>query len=400
MDPWLARVLAEPHDAALRTVWADELQQRGDPRGEVIALQLLPPPLTPAQDQRLRSLLAKHRVEWLGELAPIMQHREGLEFDRGVLVNCQIQVKSVPALAKAVGNPLWATLQRIWFCDKFAWDPRIVPLLVDPVMRELRELWCVGMNFVVPALMRHPRPLPFTSIWMEDDSYRQPTDSFRQLVDAPGLPALRKLGFTVRNAGQEGWVCEHPLVRTIETLGITASETSRPWLEATRSLTNLQALEMRNWWYPVQGPQRGHAVLHFRRGTGGRWSRLEVSLTREYASTLLERELADLAPDALEEITAPRAWLHLFEKFTRAKIIPYGPEPIPPAAPIARPAKRAKPAARRTAKPATKRATRKPTASVRDAASKRSAGSATKPSKANVRGPASSRAAGKRKRSR
>lgn len=38
--PTLADVMAEPEDLDLRMVWADALQQRGDPRGELAAIQL------------------------------------------------------------------------------------------------------------------------------------------------------------------------------------------------------------------------------------------------------------------------------------------------------------------------------------------------------------------------
>ncbi|HEU0035427.1 MAG TPA: TIGR02996 domain-containing protein [Kofleriaceae bacterium] len=40
-DPLLARVLADPDDAGLRSVWADALIERDDPRGELISIQAL-----------------------------------------------------------------------------------------------------------------------------------------------------------------------------------------------------------------------------------------------------------------------------------------------------------------------------------------------------------------------
>jgi uncharacterized protein (TIGR02996 family) len=318
-DPFHARVLADPHDADLRIVWADALQERGDPRGELIALQLQPPPLTPAQDKRLRSLIAKHRVEWLGDLDPIVQRREGLVFDRGVLAECQIQVKNVPAFARAIGNPLWATVRRIWFCDKFAWDPRIVPLLVHDVFRELRQVVCVGLNNVLPALARNKRPLPITSIWTDDDRFRDPVDSFASLTAAPGLPALARLGFTIDEDERDA-VLAHPLVRTISTLGITSHTTSASWLEPTRTLANLTTLEMRNWWIPVQGPQRPHVLMRFTRGSRGRWTRLYVEPVG-HIGELLQEETEALAGEPLEEITVPANLARYFTRFKKAKLV-------------------------------------------------------------------------------
>jgi uncharacterized protein (TIGR02996 family) len=320
VDPLLERVLADPHDADLRAVWADALQERGDPRGEFIALQLQPPPLTPAQDKRLRSLISKHRVEWLGELDPIVQRREGLVFDRGVLAECQVQVKSVPALAKVVGHPLWATLRQIWFCDKFAWDPRILPVLVHPVMRELRDVICIGMNHIFPALARHPRPLPFTSIWTTHDNAWNGRSQFRELADTPGLPALKRFGCVIHEEDRE-WLLAHPVLRKIETLGITGHDTSAWWLERTRELENLETLEMRNWWIPLQGPQRTHAALYFTRGTKRRWSRLRIGTVTAYAESLLARELQDLPANSLERIEAPAALADHFKKFKQAELV-------------------------------------------------------------------------------
>lgn len=321
-DPLFERVLADPGDAALRAVWADALQERGDPRGELIALQLQPPPLTAAQDKRLRSLIAKHRVEWLGELDPIVQRREGLVFDRGVLAECQIQVKSVPALARAIGSPLWSTLRQIWFCDKFAWDPRIVPLLVHPVLRELRSIVCIGMHHILPALARSRRPLPVTSIWTIDDEFRNPPTSFFDVDTAGGLPALARLGVTVDDEQRDA-VLASPLVRRVATLGVTTTKTSASWLAATRKLANLETLEMRNWWIPIQGPQRAHVVMRFSRGRQGRWSRLSVEPIGHPRTvvSLLEAEVADLAGHPFEEITVPAALVSYFERFAKAKLV-------------------------------------------------------------------------------
>ncbi|HEU0035426.1 MAG TPA: hypothetical protein VFQ53_32675 [Kofleriaceae bacterium] len=287
-------------------------------------------PLTPAQDKRLRSLIAKHRVAWLGELADVVQHREGLVFDRGLLAACQIQVKKLAALDAAIGHPLWAALRSIWFADKFAWDPRIVPLLVDPVMRELREVTCIGVGHVFVALARHPRPLPITSIWTVDDAFRSPADSVQQLATAPGLPALRRLGFTYW--GDAPWIVELPIVRRIETLGITAEPPSRVWLDRTRRLDHLTTLELRRHWIPIQGPERSHFAMYFTRGKSGEWSRLRIEPTRHVSPQWLGEELVGLPADSLEHITVPHAMVAAFRKFRRAEIVTTGaPEaPKPP----------------------------------------------------------------------
>lgn len=61
-DEWVQRLLANPDDDNLRLVYADWLQARGDPRGELIAVQH-----AGAKDKE-EELLARHGREWLGEL--------------------------------------------------------------------------------------------------------------------------------------------------------------------------------------------------------------------------------------------------------------------------------------------------------------------------------------------
>jgi uncharacterized protein (TIGR02996 family) len=72
MVPLLEQVLAEPDNLAVRRVYADDLLERGDPRGEFIQVQLellsatgeRRPPLLAREKQ----LLKKHEKAWLGDL--------------------------------------------------------------------------------------------------------------------------------------------------------------------------------------------------------------------------------------------------------------------------------------------------------------------------------------------
>lgn len=305
-DPLLERILADPNDAELRTVWADALSERGDPRGELITLQVIAErgALTPAQDKRLRSLLAKHRVAWLGELAGVLQHREGLVFERGLLAAGQVQVKRLAALATAVGHPLWATVRHLHFCDHYAVDPRIVPLLAHPVMAQLRSVICVGENHVFAALAHADRALPITSIWTVED-HGSSAHRSEDVTDLARLPHLTTLGFTLYGVDEER-ILRLPVVRAIQTLGITSYSAAGVWLARTRSLDNLTTLELRRWWIPYQGPERSHYILRFTRGTDGAWTRLHVDVAGYPTMELLVEDLESLrvATPALESVTS------------------------------------------------------------------------------------------------
>lgn len=294
-DALLDNILANPTDLDLRSVWADALIERGDPRGELITLQIRGEagPLTPAQDKRMRSLLSKHRGEWLGELAGIVQSREGLVFERGVLGACQIQVKHLAGLQEAIGSPLWSTVRSVHFCDRFAWDPRIVPLLANPVMRSLREVIYIGANQVFAPLARHPRPLPFTSIWTGDDEGRgEPVVTIDKIDNLASLPNLTRLGFTTHDDGMQ--LLSLPVVRLIKTLGLTTYATAGEWMRRTRPLDNLTTLELRRWWIPIQGPTRSHFILRFTRGKGGQWSKLDVGIAGRPKLSMLADDIESI----------------------------------------------------------------------------------------------------------
>lgn len=71
---FLARLIANPDDKKPRLVYADLLQERGDPRGEFIALQCTRAELpdtdarAPAIDGQIDALLKKHKKTWLAAL--------------------------------------------------------------------------------------------------------------------------------------------------------------------------------------------------------------------------------------------------------------------------------------------------------------------------------------------
>jgi uncharacterized protein (TIGR02996 family) len=80
-DRLLEGVLAAPGDASLRAVYGDWLLERGDPRGELIALQLRDR-LDAAAEARVAALLRKHTRTWVGAIAHVVR-RESMVFRRG-----------------------------------------------------------------------------------------------------------------------------------------------------------------------------------------------------------------------------------------------------------------------------------------------------------------------------
>jgi uncharacterized protein (TIGR02996 family) len=128
----LAALLQAIHDApdddAPRAVYADALLERGDPRGELIAIQLQRD-AAPELRRREHELLAAHAVQWLGGLAPVIS--PGFRFERGFLVECQVSLRDVARVRRLVGDPAWSTVRTLGGSAAVA---------LDPVARSLRAL--------------------------------------------------------------------------------------------------------------------------------------------------------------------------------------------------------------------------------------------------------------------
>jgi uncharacterized protein (TIGR02996 family) len=78
-DAFLADIIGHPDDDGLRLIYADYLDERGDPRGEFIRVQVelvsLPrdDPRRPALKVKERQLQQEHERKWAGPLASLVQ---------------------------------------------------------------------------------------------------------------------------------------------------------------------------------------------------------------------------------------------------------------------------------------------------------------------------------------
>jgi uncharacterized protein (TIGR02996 family) len=102
-----AAVAATPDDDEPRHVLADHLQELGDPRGELIALQL-----SGADFKRQNELIELHLDTWLGPLARFAWN-DGCAFERGFLHQVSLYEPAPETLDATVGDPIWATVRRL-----------------------------------------------------------------------------------------------------------------------------------------------------------------------------------------------------------------------------------------------------------------------------------------------
>jgi uncharacterized protein (TIGR02996 family) len=110
LDALWATHIATPGDLAHRAVLADALQSAGDPRGELIALQLHPSPDTTTK-KRIADLLAAHADAWTGPI-PLVS-KSARRFERGFLVKLSSRGAG-RELTASYDRPEWVTIEDLF----------------------------------------------------------------------------------------------------------------------------------------------------------------------------------------------------------------------------------------------------------------------------------------------
>jgi uncharacterized protein (TIGR02996 family) len=131
-DDFLREIWAAPNDDGPREVFADWLQERGDPRGEFITLQLtrlrtnakwrgvaaasgmVLRQLDPQEAEafaREKALLTKHRRAWSAPFEAILAHPKS-KFDRGFLSTAHVHWRKLASLPPLMTHPAWATVRQ------------------------------------------------------------------------------------------------------------------------------------------------------------------------------------------------------------------------------------------------------------------------------------------------
>jgi uncharacterized protein (TIGR02996 family) len=133
------QVWLHPDDDQLRLVLADALLAAGDPRGELIQMQLHP---DVDYARRAMRLLQQHGLTWLGRLRGAVIP---LAYERGFLASCLV----VDA-REVLDCDEWSTVHTIELQDG------VEAFTLRPVMRSLRRL----VDVTPPVLLRIAREAP------------------------------------------------------------------------------------------------------------------------------------------------------------------------------------------------------------------------------------------------
>lgn len=135
----LDAVLARPDDDAPRRVYADWLEEQGDPRGEFIAVQCelaaggVEPSRRAALEERERALLNLHQAAWLG---PLSTEAASVSFSRGFLA--EVTVLDVDAVEAAQAALLKEPVRTLVFAARRRVE--VARILSWPWLATVREL--------------------------------------------------------------------------------------------------------------------------------------------------------------------------------------------------------------------------------------------------------------------
>jgi len=144
-----AAVYEDPDDDDARAVLADALQEAGDPRGELIALQLARG-RDGKKTRRESQLLKPNLRKWLGPLASAVPNK-GLVYERGFAAKVQLHHHRDYVLP-ALGPPEWNTVEEV---TPGVWNGSYQDLADG--LPWLRVLNAIDRNVTAGMLPSHPK---------------------------------------------------------------------------------------------------------------------------------------------------------------------------------------------------------------------------------------------------
>ncbi len=321
----LAQVYAAPEDDAPRLIYADWLQQRDDPRGELIALQIERARAKARKGGRQREdeLLAEYAAAWAAPLEPRMVRgadgnpdRPVVEFRRGFPA-----VVSAPAINL---DPSWSTVTH---CNLPPHDDRCH-------VNALRAVTAATTDDII-ALAKLTTPLGLTELvwgWILDSHRTQP-EPMMLVVPPPAiaafstirvLPALRRLEISPGIVGpkpkpaQCRWIWEAPLAAALEELLIPGDDLAG-WIGAL-TRTRLRTFELAMAADTSYGYQLGtHLIVE--RDERNTFGKVTALVARSTASALysLIRRFEQLDRGVLSSVRVAIATKAEFDKAARER---------------------------------------------------------------------------------
>ncbi|MFT3694356.1 MAG: TIGR02996 domain-containing protein [Kofleriaceae bacterium] len=254
LEALLAAVYADPASDAPRLVYADALAERGDPRGELITIQmrLADTPNDKQLRAREKELLDAHAETWLGPVARWAKGR--FTFEKGFLATVDVSDPSTKGSARSgelVGLPIWATVHTLTGALVLARDPAFKALrdyrLADDSQEQL-------VAFLTDAKLPNLEALYIHTGWRDE---RPPIQ--KALLECKPFPKLKSLTVVESDRTFLEKLATSAIGRRLDKLGFRFEvDENRPWandLTAIWKAAPVPTLEVTvyyaTWWEQV-----------------------------------------------------------------------------------------------------------------------------------------------------
>lgn len=194
-----------------RWIYADLLQERGDPRGEHVALQLQHAAGKGDKKSRSRerALLNQHWRAFLGPLASIIK-KDGLVFHRGFLSECCIKDARQLVIEAQLSNPDWRTVRTIRFDGYSGISDQLSSVTVlDGLSTHL-----------IDRLQKHAWSRNLEELHVRTSYLRR--EELDPLADPERFPVLKTLGVHVFGLHDNVGFWDHPAAQRMHALEISS----------------------------------------------------------------------------------------------------------------------------------------------------------------------------------
>lgn len=262
----LRAVIDHPDDVARRLVYADHLQQQGDPQGELIAIQcrLAADPHDPERlllDDRSKALIAEHGAAWaarLGDRVTKVTYKLGL----AASAVTPIMIGALDILDRAPIRDLGFddhTDDHTDVARAFAQDPRLARIELMATRVDWGE---AGFT----ALMRSPYLATLRALTVSDRDSKVYAGTAIEHARLPALEVLSICGDYEGELGDEGTAAiaraNLPALRDLGLYNVSCTHHAMAALAASTTITELRGLEL-GWgsYTPNQiGPHGAFAI--------------------------------------------------------------------------------------------------------------------------------------------
>lgn len=303
----LAAVWAAPDDDAPRQVYADFLQEKGDPRGELIALQL-----SGKNDKdttsRCKKLLAEHGRAWLGRIEPAIL--ADFDFERGFLAKAAVRFKQ-PSFVDQYGElPEWSTVRELLF------PQGIVPMAVEQLralqhpIRAARSLRAMlGVNtHGVDQLCEAQEPWPIEILGVGS---KVQSGSIERLTTCTTLPRLVELRHDAWNGKETtldsvAWMWRAPFGATLRRIDAPTGLASLPaWITEMRRRPVLERVRLAN--LALWSKDELYSWILTLERAGDRFALTVAATQRQNRAAELADLIAALPADTLARLTVEKS---------------------------------------------------------------------------------------------